>query len=67
VLIIPFGILFKVKFIWSVADIFMNAMVVINLIGVIGLAKHVFEVVDKNKEAKRDEALPLVEAQDSSI
>jgi AGCS family alanine or glycine:cation symporter len=41
VAIIPLGALFHVKLVWTVADIFMNLMLIINVIGLIGLYRHV--------------------------
>jgi len=38
---IPLGAMFHVKMVWTVADIFMNLMLIINVIGLIGLFKHV--------------------------
>ncbi len=52
VAIIPLGALFHVKVVWTVADIFMNLMLIINIIGLIGLYKHV-TLLYSNPERKR--------------
>ncbi|MBS0288333.1 MAG: sodium:alanine symporter family protein [Proteobacteria bacterium] len=52
VAIIPLGALFHVKVVWTVADIFMNLMLIINVIGLIGLIKHV-SLLYANPERKR--------------
>jgi AGCS family alanine or glycine:cation symporter len=44
--VIPLGSIFKVQLVWEIADISMNIMLIINMIGVIFLAK---EVVEKRK------------------
>ena len=41
---IPLGALFHVNFVWTVADIFMNLMLVINVIGLVGLSKEVMMI-----------------------
>ncbi len=38
---VPLGALFHVKFVWTLADIFMNMMLVLNVIALIGLYKEV--------------------------
>ncbi len=52
VAIIPLGALFHVKVIWNIADIFMNLMLIINVIGLIGLVKHI-TLLYSNPERKR--------------
>jgi AGCS family alanine or glycine:cation symporter len=41
VAVIPLGTLFHVKFVWTTADIFMNLMLIINVIGLVGLYREV--------------------------
>ena len=41
VAIIPLGAFIHVKMVWTVADIFMNLMLIINVVGLIGLVRHV--------------------------
>lgn len=48
-LFIPLGTLFTVNMVWSLADIFMNCMLLINVIGIIGLCKLVFKEVNLNE------------------
>lgn len=43
---IPLGALFQVNVVWTIADIFMNLMLIINLIGVIGLYRVVAELYE---------------------
>jgi len=38
---VPLGALFHVKFVWTLADVFMNLMLVLNVIALIGLYKEV--------------------------
>ncbi|MBI2792245.1 MAG: sodium:alanine symporter family protein [Gammaproteobacteria bacterium] len=52
VAVIPLGAIFHVKVVWTVADIFMNLMLVINVIGLIGLYRHV-TLLYSNPERKR--------------
>jgi len=52
VAIIPLGALFHVGVVWTVADIFMNLMLVINVAGLIGLCRHVM-LLYTNPERKR--------------
>lgn len=46
VAVIPLGALFHVKVVWTVADIFMNLMLIINVIGLVGLYRHVAAIFD---------------------
>jgi AGCS family alanine or glycine:cation symporter len=57
---LPLGALFHVKVVWTVADIFMNLMLIINVLGLIGLYKHV-ALLYSNPERKRIFALRNVE------
>lgn len=45
--VIPIGAFLKVHMIWTMADLFMNMMLLINLIGLVLLAKHVRRLIDK--------------------
>lgn len=45
---IPFGCYLKVSIVWSVADIFMNGMLIINLLGLLYLAPHLIRKVRKS-------------------
>ena len=48
-LFIPLGTLFSVTLVWSLADIFMNCMLLINIIGLVGLCQFVFKKFHKTK------------------
>ncbi|MBS0289495.1 MAG: sodium:alanine symporter family protein [Proteobacteria bacterium] len=52
VAIIPLGALFHVKVVWTIADVFMNLMLIINVFGLIGLYRHV-TLLYSNPERKR--------------
>lgn len=41
VAVIPLGALFHVTLVWTIADIFMNLMLILNLIGIVGLYREV--------------------------
>jgi alanine or glycine:cation symporter, AGCS family len=56
---IPLGTLFTVNMIWSLADIFMNCMLLINVIGIIGLCKLVFKEVNLNEYPFKSLQMPL--------
>lgn len=45
--VIPVGAYLKVHMIWTLADLFMNTMLLINLIGLVLLAKHVRRLIDQ--------------------
>ncbi len=49
---VPLGAIFHVKVVWTIADIFMNLMLIINLIGLVGLYKEV-ALLYNNPERKR--------------
>lgn len=49
---VPLGALFHVQAVWTVADIFMNLMLIINVIALIGLYKEV-AILFRNPERKR--------------
>ena len=48
--VIPLGTLFTVNLVWTLADIFMNCMLIINIIGLVGLSHLVFKKVQKAKK-----------------
>lgn len=47
VLLIPFGALMKENTLWDLADLSMNFMFVINMVGIVGLSKIVFDSQNK--------------------
>jgi AGCS family alanine or glycine:cation symporter len=52
VAVVPLGAIFHVQFVWTIADIFMNLMLAINIIGLVGLLKHV-STLYQHPERKR--------------
>jgi AGCS family alanine or glycine:cation symporter len=48
VLFIPLGTFFQVSLVWSLADVFLNCMLIINLIGVIGLSQQIIKKVNQS-------------------
>ena len=57
VAIIPIGACCKVWFVWSIADLSLNCMLLINLIGVVGLSKQVIRNVQNR--LKKEKVLVL--------
>tara|TARA_R110002110_G_scaffold195770_1_gene405458 strand:+ start:73416 stop:74753 length:1338 start_codon:yes stop_codon:yes gene_type:complete len=47
ILLIPVGAFLKVNLIWTVADLLMNLMLLINVIGLVLLAKHVIRLTNQ--------------------
>jgi len=45
ILIIPVGAYLKVNLIWTIADLLMNTMLLINMVGLVLLAKHVMRLI----------------------
>lgn len=57
--VIPFGAFLHVKAIWTVADIFMNLMLVLNVIGLIGLYKEVAALYSTPERKRVFAGLPI--------
>lgn len=69
ILTIPTGAFFKVTFVWTLADLFMNIMLLINIFALTILCKHVLKLVDKpvwgevlnkKKAAKNNHLQPML-------